>query len=159
MQFVLHWQPQSLSSPRNSQSRSAVQVAATFAEQSMCNENLYLFPAFGAWLFIITIIMSQSVQQLGHGLDGRGLVVRFLGGARIILCSPQFPDLLWTQPTSNRRVEFSFSADKAAGRVAKQSSTVNAKIKWSYTTIFLYAFTAWRGTALPLLYPIVQSCL
>ena len=33
-------------------------------------------------------------------------------------------------------------SDKAAGGVAKPSSLVNAKNKWSYTTIFLYAFTA-----------------
>jgi len=102
----------------------------------------YLFIYLFIIIIIIIIIITQSVQQLGHGLDGRGLVVRFLGGARIVLCSQQFADQLWTQPTSNRSVEFCVSADKEAGLVAKQSFPVSAKIKWNYTTIFLYAFTA-----------------
>ena len=43
--------------------------------------------------------MTQSALQLGHGLEDRGLVVRFLGGARIFYFPHNFQtDCGSTQP-------------------------------------------------------------
>ena len=51
-----------------------------------CTSALQLYFISSFWcLIIFIIIVTQSVQQLDHGLGGRGLVVRFLGGWEFLL--------------------------------------------------------------------------
>ena len=96
--------------------------------------------------FRCLVIFYYYYDSVGTAVRSRARRPRTCGSipgrGENFLFSPQFPDRLWVHPTSYRRVEFSFCADKAAWRETNYWSPANSKIKWSCTTIFLYTFTA-----------------